>query len=130
MTSPVPNSEATQFKRGEEQVEIARKGGIASGKAKREKKTMKELLKTMLEEEAKITIEGVPKGMTYKELATLGLIKGSIYGNSQNYKTIMETIGEEIDSANAPILKIEVVNNKELEKNLYEADRLSENDNE
>ena len=114
----------------EEATEMGRKGGIASGKARREKKTMKELLKTMLEEEAKINVEGVPKGMTYKELATLGLIKGSIYGNSQNYKTIMETIGEEIDSTNAPVLKIEVVNNKDLEKNLYEADRLSENDNE
>ncbi len=33
---------ATQFKTGEEQVEIARRGGIASGKAKREKKLIKD----------------------------------------------------------------------------------------
>lgn len=36
MASTVPNSEATQFKTGAKQVEIARLGGIASGKAKRE----------------------------------------------------------------------------------------------
>lgn len=33
----------TQFKTGREQVETARKGGIASGVAKRKKKTMREL---------------------------------------------------------------------------------------
>ena len=35
MSSPVPNNELTRFKTGAEQVEIARKGGIASGEAKR-----------------------------------------------------------------------------------------------
>jgi hypothetical protein len=39
MSSPVPNNELTRFKTGAEQVEIARKGGIASGEAKRKKKT-------------------------------------------------------------------------------------------
>ena len=36
----------TQFKTGREQVEIARKGGIASGQAKRRKKNLAELAKT------------------------------------------------------------------------------------
>ena len=34
---------ATQFKTGEKQAEIARRGGIASGKAKRKKKTLAEM---------------------------------------------------------------------------------------
>jgi hypothetical protein len=34
---------ATQFKTGEKQAEIARRGGIASGKAKRKKKTLTEM---------------------------------------------------------------------------------------
>lgn len=71
----------------EEAKKRGRAGGIASGKARREKRTMRETLEKMLEETGK-------QGKTYKELATLGLIKGAVNGNAQNYKTIMETIGE------------------------------------
>ena len=71
----------------EEQRKIAKKGGIASGEARRKKKTMKAMLQTCLELEAK-------NGMTYQELATMGLIKGAAKGNAQNYKTILETLGE------------------------------------
>ena len=67
--------------------EIGRKGGIASGKAKREKATMKKTLQMLLEMENS-------KGQTYKELATLGLLKGAMKGNSQNYRVILETLGE------------------------------------
>lgn len=71
----------------EEQRKIARKGGIASGKARREKATMRKTLEMLLEMENK-------NGQTYKELATLGLLKGAIKGNSQNYRVILETLGE------------------------------------
>ncbi len=46
----VPNSEATQFKTGAKQVEIARRGGIASGEAKREKKIITEIILKKLAE--------------------------------------------------------------------------------
>lgn len=39
-----PNAEATQFRSGEEAVENGRKGGIASGKARTEKKTIQNIL--------------------------------------------------------------------------------------
>ena len=42
------NGEATQFRAGEEQVEIARLGGIASGKARREKQKTQQILSDML----------------------------------------------------------------------------------
>ena len=74
----------------EEARELGRRGGIASGKARKEKATMKKLLRQMLEEE-------VPKdklGRTYMELATLGLIKGAVKGDSRNYKVMLETLGE------------------------------------
>lgn len=71
----------------EEQREIAIKGGHASVKARRKKKMMKEILTTMLEEKS-------PNGKTYGELVTLGLIKGAMKGNSQNYRTILEVLGE------------------------------------
>jgi hypothetical protein len=106
---------------------IGIKGGIASGKARREKKTMKETLKEMLEEVA--DIEGNTKGLTYRQLATLGLIKGSILGNSANYKTIMETIGElEGETQNTPAVKIEISDNSKLEGVMYEANRPDSND--
>ena len=67
--------------------EEAKKGGINSGIARREKATMKATLEMLLN-----TTNN--KGQTYRELATLGLLKGAIKGNAQNYKTILETLGE------------------------------------
>lgn len=72
----------------EEQSEIARQGGIASGKARREKATMKAALEMLLDEKSE------KNGKTYRELATLGLIKGAIKGNAHNYRTMLETLGE------------------------------------
>ena len=48
-----PNAEATEFRTGEQQVEIARQGGIASGIARREKKTIQKILNDFLETSAK-----------------------------------------------------------------------------
>ena len=98
--------------------ELGKKGGIASGQARREKATMKKTLEMLLESTNK-------NGKTYKELATLGLIQGAVKGNSQNYRTIVELLGElNIEGTNeAPILKIEVSDNSNLEKQLYEANK-------
>ena len=87
MASVVPNSEATQFKTGEKQVEIARLGGIASGEAKRKNKLMREMLRECLN----MTNN---KGQSFQELATLGLIQGAIKGKAMNYKVILEALGE------------------------------------
>lgn len=59
-----------------------RKGGIASGKARREKRTMLETLEKLLDEKPK------GKTKTYKELATEGLIVGAVQGNAKNYEII------------------------------------------
>lgn len=67
--------------------EELRKGGVNSGIARRKKATMKETLEMLLDEKSK-------NGKTYRELATLGLLKGAISGNSQNYRTILEVTGE------------------------------------
>lgn len=104
-------------------------GGIASGEARRQKKTMRETLEAMLDEVAKI--EGNDNKLTYRELATLGLLKGAVQGNNANYKTILETIGEiqEESSVSVPTLKIEINDNSKLEGVMYEADRHNEDDN-
>lgn len=95
--------------------EIATRGGINSGKARREKATMKETLRQMLEE-----IGDIENNLTYKQLATLGLLKGAIQGNATNYKTILETTGEIETSSSTPEVTIKVVDNTELEKMMYE----------
>jgi hypothetical protein len=109
--------------------ELGRKGGIASGEARRQKATMRETLRMMLED--------IPKdddnklGLTNKQLATLGLIVGARQGNATNYKTILETIGELTAEGTTatPTLKIEVIDNSKLESKMYEENKHNENDN-
>lgn len=79
----IPMSERTK----EEQKKIATMGGIRSGEVRREKATMKATLEMLLDEKYK-------NGKTYREQATLGLLKGAINGNAQNYRTILEVLGE------------------------------------
>jgi hypothetical protein len=89
-------------------------GGIASGKARQEKATMKKTLEMLLNEKNN-------KGKTYRELSTLGLIKGAVDGKAENYKIMLQLLGElvEVQPNNTPELKIEIVNNEELEKEMY-----------
>ena len=79
----IPMNERTK----EEQKKIATMGGIRSGEVRREKATMKATLEKLLNETNK-------NGKTYRELATLGLLKGAINGNAQSYRLILETLGE------------------------------------
>ena len=116
MASPVPNSEATQFRTGEEQVEIARKGGIASGEARRQKATFRKTLEMLLDEKGK-------NGKTYREMIMLGQIKSAINGKAENFKTILALLGEMQESSNeTPSININVVDNSNLEKVLYDED--------
>ena len=56
-------------------------GGKASGEARRKKATMLSVLEKTLDETNN-------KGLTYRELVTLGLIKGAMNGSSKNYELI------------------------------------------
>lgn len=68
----------------EEARKYGRLGGIASGKARREKATMLQMLEKCLDE------TNEKSGKTYKELTTLGLIKGAANGNPRNYEIIQQ----------------------------------------
>lgn len=88
-------------------LEEAKKGGIRSGEVRKEKATMRKTLEMLLEEKS-------VKGVKYKDLVTLGLIKGAVKGNAQNYKTIVEMLGElQVTNNEQPLLKIEIVDNEE-----------------
>ena len=82
MASVVPNNEATRFKTGEEQVEVARKGGIASGEAKRRRKTFREELLTLLE-----------NGDTQAKIS-LALLTKATNGDTKAFEVLRDTIGE------------------------------------
>ena len=74
----IPMNERTK----EEQREIARQGGIASGKARRERKTLREELLLLLE-----------KGDTQEKIS-LAMIKEALGGNTKAFEVIRDTIGE------------------------------------
>lgn len=106
----------------EEQRQIAIMGGRASGKTRQLKKSFKLALMELLEEEVKDK-KGNPSGKTYQYLVNIGLLKGAMKGNPYNYKAILETIGEleaEKTEVSVPTIKLEVVDNSNLESVLYE----------
>ena len=84
----IPNSKRTPSERREN----ARKAGIASGEARRARKTLKETLLMMLEE-----------GDTQNNI-TLALLDKALKGDTKAYEVIRDTIGEK------PVDKLDVGN--------------------
>lgn len=75
--------------------EIGRKGGIASGVAKRARKTLREELLFLLDTTRKVKSGGKISEKTMRELASIGLIERAIKGDATAYKVLRETIGED-----------------------------------
>ena len=84
-------SEKTRFKTGSEQVEIARLGGFASGKAKRARKTIREELEFLLEKKLK---NNKGKDISTLEAISTAMIGQAIKGNVKAFIAIRDTIGE------------------------------------
>lgn len=112
-------------------LEEQKMGGIASGKVRKEKTTFKKAIKWLLED-SNITIN---KGSLYEsfkksgidisklnttQLATLGLWSGAVQGNATNYKTLMEANEEIQTETETPNININIVDNSNLEKIMYE----------
>lgn len=129
----IPMNELTK----KEQREIAVKGGIASGKVRKEKATMRKSLELLLNSninidkiddmtindlKSKLKMLGADTSkMKVEDLVNAGLILGAVFGNANNYKTIIETKGEMLEEKNnTPTLMLEVVDNSNLNKVLYE----------
>lgn len=138
MANPNGNIENLNPVRSEKEARIlGQKGGIASGEARRNKKTYTDAVKWLTNADIKITkgkiketleANGIStKGLDPTQLATLGLWLGAVYGNAQNFKTLMETNGENIEEENTYMPEIEhlgeIVDNSHLEKELYEANK-------
>lgn len=82
----------TQFKTGRKASELGKKGGIASGEAKRARKTLREELETLLAEPAK-NKEGEVIGTVQGAIST-ALIKAALSGSVKAYEVIRDTMGE------------------------------------
>ena len=112
---------ATQFKSGQQAVENGRKGGIRSGEVRRERAMMKQELEAMLK-------QTTDDNTTYKNKVTLGLLANAIDktkgGSPEAYKTILAVLGElkEEQVNEPPSLNINIVDNSNLEKVLYESE--------
>ena len=99
-----PNAEATQFRTGEEQVEIARQGGIASGQARREKKTIQKILADLLDSEIKDSPQfaklaskmGVESDKSVKDIFTMVCLLNSVKsGNLGDLERLSKLLGED-----------------------------------
>lgn len=96
----IPTSERSK----EEARELGRKGGIASGEARRRKKTLKEALLLALE---------IEKGdKTVQEIGVEALLQKYMSGDIQAFTTVRDTIGEK------PTEKIEADVNSEVNINI------------
>lgn len=130
----------------EEQKRITTMGGKASGIARREKATMRKSLELLLNSninidkiddmtindlKSKLKMLGADTSkMKVEDLVNAGLILGAVFGNANNYKTIIETKGEMLEEKNnTPTLTLEVVDNSSLKKVLYEENKPKENAN-
>jgi hypothetical protein len=86
----------------EEQREIARLGGKASGEARRQKNTIKSILKQWADSPitvAKLKKEANSYGIETDEgrsLITLALIKGTMKGNAKYMERLLDTLGEDV----------------------------------
>lgn len=72
--------------------ENGHKGGIASGKTRRARKTLRDELLTLL---STVRKDAEGNEQTMQELVSLGLIRKAIAGDPAAFKTIRETIGED-----------------------------------
>ena len=99
-----PNAEATQFRSGEKAVENGRKGGIASGQARREKKTIQKILADLLDSEirdnpqfAKLASKmGVESDKSVKDIFTYICLLNSVKsGNLGDLERLSKLLGED-----------------------------------
>lgn len=89
--------------------ENGRKGGIASGKARRRKKTMREAMELIAEQPLthkglRKSIKAITDGIEDDDIdmitaATMGVFQAAIKGNVSAYETIGKMLGSGIDDA-------------------------------
>ena len=104
----------------EKAVENGRKGGVASGEARRRKRDLRLALELLLEKEY---TDKKGKVMTGAEAITTKLFEQAMKGNVKAFETIRSTVGQD------PVQKVEQVNiDAEYEQSVEYVRRLMEDD--
>ena len=86
-----PNAEATEFRAGEQQVEIARQGGVASGIARREKKSLREAMQVLMDTD----LTGKDgKTMTGAEAMAAKAFQAALKGDWKAWELARDTAGQ------------------------------------
>lgn len=106
----------------EEHKELSRKGGIASGKSKRERKTIKECLNHLLEQDTDFHF--VEQGtLTGIEAICYSLYEKALQGDIRAFVTLRDSIGEKpVNKINVSEVDPKIV--KEVEE-MIEADSIA-----
>ena len=119
----IPLNERTKS----EQREIATQGGIASGKARREKKTIQKILADLLDSEIKDSPQfaklaskmGVESDKSVKDIFTMVCLLNSVKsGNLGDLERLSKLLGEDKQNENADVLS-------KLDKVIGEVDKLA-----
>ena len=104
----------------EKAVENGRKGGVASGEARRRKRDLRLALEMLLEKEY---TDKKGKVMTGAEAITTKLFEQAMKGNVKAFETIRSTVGQD------PVQKVEQVNfDAEYNQSVEYVRRLMEDD--
>jgi len=106
---------ATRFQSGNKAAKNGRKGGIASGKAKRDKKTMKEMLDYLLEKE--VVNKSTGEKVSTLEAMMSAIVRKAISGHVESCKFVRSTIGQD------PITKIQEIDPVEIIDDTGKADK-------
>ena len=120
----IPNNERSPS----EVRENGRKGGIASGQARREKKTIQKILAELLDSEIKDSPQfaklaakmGVESDKSVKDIFTMVCLLNSVKnGNLGDLEKLSKLLGEDKQNENADVLS-------KLDKVIGEVDKLAE----
>ena len=109
-----PNAEATQFRSGEEAVENGRKGGVNSGIARRQKKTVQKILNDFLDTSARDNPQiaklaakmGLQSDESIKDLFTIVCTLNTLKsGNLGDLEKLSKLLGEQTEIADTEAQK-------------------------
>ena len=86
-----PNAEATEFRAGKQQVEIARQGGVASGIARKAKKSLREAMQILMDTD----LTGKDgKTMTGTEAMAAKAFQAALKGDWKAWELVRDTAGQ------------------------------------
>ena len=108
-----------------------RKGGIASGKARAEKKSLREKAKLLMSlsiQDQKELLKAQELGLNEEDIDIemmnlihmLNIIKKENFNSVGAFNTLKELTDEQVETNEAPSININIVDNSNLEKVMYE----------